>query len=209
MDRALVESKWLYNNLLNDYQRQVIRETITEIDEKDEQYSLENFWEVDKDIGGMGGYNLPKNPVSNPFPFGIKRSIFRPLQYAASEMELRDIRYGARHVIQYVGMHLEATTKYYLIVNQKLGKLRHYNSTLGKVVRKLDQLKLLDDMTIKSLYVFIKIYNKSKHEINMDKTRERLFTVSDALVLYLTARILGQKILLQIDSKELDSSIEL
>lgn len=43
----------------------------------------------------------------------------------------------------------------------------------------------------------------------MDRTRERLFTVSDALVVYLTARILGNRILLEIDPKELESSMEL
>lgn len=59
-------------------------------------------------------------------------------------MDIRDIRDGARYVVQYAGMHLEATTKFYLLINQKLGKLRNFNSTLGKVVHKLDQLQLLD-----------------------------------------------------------------
>ena len=209
MDRALDDSRWLYTHVLNEQQRQIVRETIIEIDEKDKNYSLEKFWDADKKIGGLGGYNLPKNPINNPFPYGIKRSIFRPLQYAASEMDIRDIRYGARYIVQYAGMHLEATTKFYLIMNLRLGKLRNYNATLGKVVHKLDQLKLLGEKTIEGLFVFIRLYNKSKHEVNMDRTRERLFSVSDALVVYLAARILGKRILLEIHPKELDSSMEL
>lgn len=209
MDRAVEDSRWLYTHVLNEHQKQIVRETIIEIDENDKNYSLEKFWDADKKIGGLGGYNLPKNPINNPFPYGIKRSIFRPLQYAASEMDIRDIRYGARHIVQYAGMHLEATTKFYLILNLKLGKLRNYNATLGKVVHKLDQLKLLDEKTIEGLFVFIRLYNKSKHEVNMDRTRERLFSVSDALVVYLAARILGKRILLEVHPKDLDSSMEL
>ena len=209
MYRALEDSMWLYLHILDEHQRQVVRETIKEIDEKEENYSLEKYWDADKEIGGLGGHNLPKNPINNPFPYGIKRSIFRPLQYAASEMDIRDIRGGARHVVQYAGMHLEATTKFYLMLNLKLGKMRNYNATLGKVVHKLDQLKLLDEKTTEGLYVFIRLYNKSKHEVNMDRTRERLFTVPDALVIYLAARILGNRILFKINPKELESSIEL
>lgn len=208
MYRALEDSKWLYTHILNEHQRQIVKETITEIDEKDENYSLEKFWDADKEIGGLGGYNLPKNPINNPFPYGIKRSIFRPLQYAASEMEIRDIRGGARHVIQYAGLHLEATTKFYLMLCLKLDELRNYNATLGKVVHKLDQLKLLEEKTAEGLYVFVRLYNKSKHEVNMDRSRERLFTESDALIIYLAARILGNRILLEIDPEELESSTE-
>lgn len=151
----------------------------------------------------------PKHPANNPFPYGIKRSIFRPLQYAAGEMDIQDIRYGSRYVVQYAGMHLEATTRFYLIVNQKLGKLRNFNSTLGKVVHQLDKLQLLDKKTAECLYIFIKLYNKSKHEVNQDRTRERLFSVSDALVVYLAVRILGNRIIQEINPKELESSVEI
>ncbi|MUK89305.1 hypothetical protein GMD78_13080 [Ornithinibacillus sp. L9] len=209
MYRALEESQWLYEHVLNEYQKQVVSETITEIDNKEKKYSLDAFWKVDEEIGGLGGYNLPKHPANNPFPYGIKRSIFRPLQYASSEMDIRDIRYGSRYVVQYAGMHLEATTRFYLIVNQKLRKLRNFNSTLGKVVHQLGQMQLLDKKTIESLYVFIKLFNKSKHEVNQDRARQRLFTVSDALVVYLTVRILGNRILQEIDPGELESTVEL
>ena len=81
------------------------------------------------------------------------------------------------------------------MTNQSFGKLRNFNSTLGKVVHKIDQLKLLDKKTIENLYKFIKLYNKSKHEVNQDINRNRLFTPTDALVIYLAARLIGLKVL--------------
>lgn len=208
MNRALEETKWLYNHLLNEEQKNTILSTLENIDSSENNYSLDDFWKEDEAIGGIGGFNLPKNPVSNPFPYGIKRSIFRPLQYAAGEMDIRDIRYSSRYVVMYSGMHLEATLKFFLMTNQSLGKLRNYNSTLGKVVHKIDQLNLLDKKTIVNLYKFIQLYNKSKHEVNQDINRNRLFTPTDALVIYLAARIIGSKVLQRIDPAEFSSTLE-
>lgn len=209
MNRALEETKWLYNHLLNDEQKATILSTLENIDSSENNYSLDDFWKVDEAIGGLGGFNLPKNPISNPFPYGIKRSIFRPLQYAAGEMDIRDIRYSSRYVVMYSGMHLEATLKFFLMTNQSLGKLRNYNSTLGKVVHKIEQFNLLDKKTIENLYKFIQLYNKSKHEVNQDINRNRLFTPTDALVIYLAARIIGWKVLQRIDPAEFSSTLEL
>lgn len=41
----------------------------------------------------------------------------------------------------------------------------------------------------------------SKHEVNQDDSRERLFTSEDALIAYLTARMLGVNLLTSIDLK--------
>jgi len=69
-------------------------------------------------------------------------------------------------------------------------------------------LRLLDDRTVECLYVIIRLYNKSKHEVNQDSTRDRLFTVSDALVVYLASRIIGNEILEKIDSTEFETNLE-
>lgn len=46
------------------------------------------LWKEDQRIGGIGGYCMPQNPVKNPFPSGIKRELYRPLQYARAEIDI-------------------------------------------------------------------------------------------------------------------------
>lgn len=209
MKGALPETQIIFNKLLNDNQQKVILKTLENIHENKSDYSLSEYWKIDELIGGIGGFNLPVNPIINPFPFGIKRSIFRPLQYAYSEMEIRDIRYTSRYVVMYSGMHLEAIIRYLLINKRFFGKIRNYNLTLGKAVNKINALNIIDKKTIYCLYKFINLYNKSKHEVNQYQERERLFSPADALVIYMGARILGNEILRMIDLKDLDSRFEI
>lgn len=76
-----------------------------------------------------------------------------------------------------------------------LGGLRFQNLTLGKAVHKIEKEKIFDDYVIEALYDFVKVYNRSKHEINQDETKDRMFNVEDAVVSYFATRILGVIIL--------------
>ncbi|WP_269318446.1 hypothetical protein [Exiguobacterium sp. KJ 601] len=194
MKHALSDTLWLYKNLLNHNQRFAVDEFMSDMYQDMQKEALTRLWRVDEEIGGIGGYCLPKNPVQNPFPGGERRSLFRPLQYAACELE-RDVSYGSRYIVQYAGMHLEAVTRRYLKQVQPLGSIRHYNSTLGKSVHKIASLKTVDQQTVQSLMAFVRLYNMSKHEVNQDESKDRLFSVEDALITYLTARILGVRLL--------------
>lgn len=209
MKRALYDTKWLYDNYLNDQLKHSILHSIAEIDNKNEHYSLDIYWSGDEIIGGIGGYNMPKNPIQNPFKFGIKRSIYRPLQYAAAEIDIRDVRYGARHVIQYARMHLEAVVRYFLATNQVFGKIRQSNSTLGKAFNQLKSKGLIEEEHIEPFQRFIKLFNMAKHQINMDDDRERLFSYVDALILYYVARILGLYLLSKMNNDDFNSSYEI
>ena len=60
LNRALKETKWLYNHLLNDEQKTTIISTLQNIDSSEENYSLDDFWKVDEAIGGVGGFNYLK-----------------------------------------------------------------------------------------------------------------------------------------------------
>ncbi|MEK3977346.1 hypothetical protein MKZ20_21720 [Psychrobacillus sp. FSL K6-2684] len=209
MKRALNETRWFFDNYLNEYLKESIMYSIKEIDSKNDKYSIDMYWDGDESIGGIGGYNMPKNPIQNPFKSGIKRSIYRPLQYAAAEIDIRDIRYGARHVIQYAGMHLEAVVRYFLATNQIFGKIRQSNSTLGKAFNQLKSKGLIEAEYIVPFQQFIKLFNMAKHEINMDEERERLFSYVDALILYYLARILGVYLLNKMDEDEFNSNYEI
>jgi hypothetical protein len=192
MNKALSESKILADLLLSEEQKEKIKNVLREIRENHDCYDAGLFWELDSSIGGIGGYCMPADPKINPFPGGIGRELFRPLQYARSKIDICDINYSARHVVHYSGMHLEAVIRYVLENSKPLGLFKRNNLTLGKAVRILEKENMVTDENLSGFNLFVKIYNKSKHDVNQDEERERLFDPADALIVYTCSRILGK-----------------
>jgi len=198
-DEILPESKELLNVILTKEQKEVIEWAFKEIKEYPESYNIDFFWKLDASIGGIGGYCMPFDPTRNPFPAGIGRSLFRPLQYAASDIEVgKDIYFHARHAVQDAGLHLEMVSGFALYrADNKIGKfiLQFKKLTLGQFINELTKRKILQQHLIEPLKLFVELYNKSKHEVNQDEGRERLFSPADALIAYTSARILGKELL--------------
>ena len=196
-NEALPESKELLNFLLTNAQKEIVGRAIKEIKENPESYNIDFFWELDASIGGIGGYCMQFNPTSNPFPSGIGRSLFRPLQYASSYIERnKDIHNNAKWVVLNSGLHLEAVAKYMIEkITSPINPARYKKFTLGQSTVELDKRKALPQHLIEPLKPFINLDNKSKHEVNQDEERERLFFPADALIAYISARILGKELL--------------
>lgn len=192
----------LYNKLFDEAVKKGISEFLRQdFDNKDEKYKTDMLWKIDALIGGVGGYCLPSSSSNNPYPAGIERELYRPLQYAKEEIDLGYGRVNARYIIDMCGMHLEAACRL-LVMNSVLDEFRFSNCTLGKAVHRIEKKKLLDGNVIQALYDFVQIYNRSKHEVNQDETRERLFSTDDAIVAYFATRILGVSILQKLGREE-------
>lgn len=192
----------LYNKLFDETVKEGISEFLRQdFDNKDEKYKTDMLWEIDALIGGVGGYCLPSSSSNNPYPAGIERELYRPLQYAKEEIDVGYGRVNARYIIDMCGMHLEAACRL-LVMNSMLDEFRFSNCTLGKAVHRIEKKKLLDGNVIQALYDFVQIYNRSKHEVNQDETRERLFSTDDAIVTYFATRILGVSILQKLGREE-------
>ena len=192
----------LYNKLFDEAVKEGINEFLRQdFDNKDEKYKTDMLWEIDALIGGVGGYCLPSSSSKNPYPAWIERELYRPLKYAKEEIDLGYGRVNARYIIDMCGMHLEAACRL-LVMNSVLDEFRFSNCTLGKAVHRIEKKKLLDGNVIQALYDFVQIYNRSKHEVNQDETRERLFSTDDALVAYFATRILGVSILQKLGREE-------
>ena len=185
----------LYDKLFDKDVKEGISEFLRQdFDNKDRKYKTDMLWKIDALIGGVGGYCLPSSSSRNPYPAGIERELYRPLQYAKEEIDFGYSRLNARYIIDMCGMHLEAACRL-LLMNSILDEFRFSNCTLGKAVHRIDKKKMLDDNIIQALYDFIQIYNRSKHEVNQDETRERLFSTDVEIVVYFATRILGVNIL--------------
>lgn len=192
----------LYNKLFDEAVKEGISEFLRQdFDNKEQKYKTDMLWKIDALIGGVGGYCLPSSSLINPYPAGIERELYRPLQYAKEDIDLGYGRVNARYIIDMCGMHLEAACRL-LVMNSMLDEFRFSNCTLGKAVHRIEKKKLLDGNVIQALYDFVQIYNRSKHEVNQDETRERLFSTDDAIVTYFATRILGVSILQKLGREE-------
>ncbi|MCT4508968.1 MAG: hypothetical protein N4A48_09445 [Tepidibacter sp.] len=195
MKSLLPESRELYNVIFSDKQKLQIQGILNEINTNLDNYSTKSLWEMDKEIGGIGGYCMPCDPIKNPFPGGEYRTLFRPLQYARSEIDITGVYLHSKYVILNSGLHLEAVVRLALRKYKFLGRIRYMNSTLGNATKSLSKVEDIPTELINHLFKFVKIYNKSKHEVNQNEGRKRLFMPSDAIVGYLAARIIGYRLL--------------
>ena len=152
---------------------------------------------------------MSADPKRNPFPGGVNRELFRPLQYARSDIDVSDIRLHSRHIVHYAGMHLEAVMRLMLKETSVLGKMRFNNTTLGKSIQIVHKQHVVDKKISDNIFKFVNLFNKSKHDINQDNDRDRLFTPADAIVGYFSARIIGQYFLMKIDFADSFSTYEI
>lgn len=195
MKLALPESITLYNSVFSDKQKNSIKKILDEIYININTYSTILLWQVDKEIGGIGGYCMPCDPIRNPFPGGEYRELFRPLQYARSEIDITGIQLHSKYVVLNSRLHLEAVVRLMLKRYKFLGNIRYVNSTLGNATKILSTVTIIPKDLINNIFLFVKIYNKSKHEVNQDNSRKRLFMPEDAIIDYLAARIIGVRLL--------------
>lgn len=195
---ALPESLELEASLLRPEQRQVIGSAAREIEENPHSYDLGSFWRMDASIGGVGGYCMPFEPTLNPFPSGIGRELFRPLQYAAGEIDgNKNIYNTAKWAVLSSGQYLEAVTRYAMKKGVPLPLRPHgpERLTLGRSLGILADSDILPTALVKPSALFGKLYNKAKHTVNQDEERERLFAPVDALISYASARTIGEELL--------------
>lgn len=199
-NNALIESTGLADLLLSLEQKHIIETVTREINERPDAYNLDCFWALDSSIGGIGGYCMPFDPTNNPFPAGIGRSLFRPLQYAAANIEWNKCLVSAymntRSAVEFSGMHLETVTKYVIERSAPvLYAMKYRKSPLGHSVDFLEQRDRIPHDLIRPLRLCTHLYNKSKHDVNQDEERDKLFLPADALISYIAARILGKELL--------------
>lgn len=117
---------YLFDSVLDNDIQKCINDFISLEVEQKEKYETDKLWIVDQKIGGIGDYAMPSNPIVNPFPGGIERSFYRPLQYARCNIDIRDIRFRARYIVQSCCMYLETVCRLVLKRYKVFRDLRFY-----------------------------------------------------------------------------------
>lgn len=197
----LNESQRLAECLLSDDQVDALLRTAegvaAGIDNPDTDVDFSSFWQCDASIGGIGGYCLLPfmKPFGNPFPHDIARQLFRPIQYAAAQIIYHNGPNTARATVEFSGMHLEAVAKFWVKKSSSVLDAKRYEKLpLGNSIFALEKQHLATDGLAECLDTFLVLYDMAKHEVTHDEER-RMFSIPDALVDYLSSRILSTRIL--------------
>lgn len=173
-------------------------------------YKTKDLWKFDQTIGGIGGYCQGCNPArANHFQGTEFRNVYRCLQYVRSNIDILDINFTARYIIQDCGHHFEEAIKLYLKKTNKIKLIKAYRYPLGKLLQYVIDKKIFEEDIINKLKLFIDLYNISKHEILSDEELDRTFHADDAIICYFACRIVGKEILLIIDNENEKGTYEI
>jgi hypothetical protein len=149
--------------------------------------------DIDKQIGGVGLYNVNKQEgdgVTGVYRIEF-RGIFRPLQYIYADLADRDLVWTARHIVQNSCLHVEQAFKYRFNINPcargSLGVLL-YKKTAAQSTLDTPFFQILSDLNET-------IYGRNKHAIEHIKIDSHDYTPADAIAVYLISRWAGVKLL--------------
>lgn len=196
--------------IFNEEQKNKINLIIGEIESQGSNYKTNKLWEFDQTLGGIGGYCQGCDPArANHFQGTEFRNVYRCLQYVRSNIDILDINFTARYVIQDCGHHFEEAIKLYLKKTNKLSLIKVYKYPLGKLLQYVIDKKIFKEDIINKLKLFIDLYNISKHEILSDEKLGRTFHADDAIICYFACRIVGKEILLIIDNEREKETYEI
>lgn len=205
----LEQTRKLYE-IFNAEQKNKINLIIREIEKQGSNYKTNKLWEFDQTLGGIGGYCQGCDPTrANHFQGTEFRNVYRCLQYVRSNIDILDINFTARYIIQDCGHHFEEAIKLYLKKNNKIRLIKVYKYPLGKLLQYVIDKKIFEEDIINKLKLFIDLYNISKHEILSDEELDRTFHADDAIICYFACRIVGKEILLKIDPVRASSIYEI
>jgi len=197
----LEQTKKLYK-IFNEEQKNKINSIIQEIESQGSNYKTNKLWEFDQTLGGIGGYCQGCDPAkANHFQGTEFRNVYRCLQYVRSNIDILDINFTAKYIIQECGHHFEEVIKLYLKKVNKLSLIKVYKYPLGKLLQYVINKKIFKDDIINKLKLFLDLYNISKHEILSGKSLDRTFHADDAIICYFACRIVGKEILLIVDNE--------
>lgn len=198
----MLEQTQKLKSVFNETQIHKINNIIKQIEKEGEEYKTINLWKFDQTIGGIGGYCLGCNPArSNPFQGTEFRNAYRCLQYIRCDIDILDVNYTARDIIENCGHHFEESIKIYLKKNKKISWIKVSKYPLGKLLNYIVDKNIFEEKITKELRLFVDLYNISKHEILSNEELDRTFHADDAIICYFACRIVGKKILLKIDKE--------
>ena len=143
---------------------------------------------LDQNIPGLGLHNLNNEDKDPQGPYVLAdRPIFRPIQYVGQELLVGRLAWLARDIVEKSGLHVEQSLKrrFGITTRRSMGQI------IGSKDAKVLDGNLKDDLK----HLCYQVYNQARHEIGTFEIDEHMFSIADAIAVYLGCRVLGSRIL--------------
>ena len=178
---------------LNDQQSEILRIAV-ELEEAKTPYErmapYADLVKIDNEIPGLGLHNVSEKSEHGCYT-GVyqlaHRPIFRGIQYVGSHLNRAEPEWLARTIVTESCYHIESSLKHQLDIDNNL--------SIGRILglRKAQGMK--GDLKNILQYLNKSVYNNSKHTIETIRLDSHMFSVADAIAIYLVCRVLGAWIL--------------
>ena len=145
---------------------------------------------IDRQIPGLGLHNVSERTEDGWLSgcYNVEdRPIFRGIQYVEAHLWSLGLEWLSRQIVTESCYHVEGSLKRRLAVKGNL--------SVGRILGHRDAQTLDPDLRGILEYLNSAIYNNAKHTIENIELDAHMFSVADALAVYLVCRVLGSRIL--------------
>lgn len=159
---------------------------------------IEDLIVIDRKIPGLGFVDINERTPSGS-SFGVyelsDRPIFRGIQYVGMHLGRDDIEWLCRSIVTSSCYHIENSLKRRLEINE------NDRSSVGELVDS-PQGRLLEGSVRKPLIILNRaVYNRAKHTIEDIDYDSHMFSVADAIAIYLSCRVVGADLICNLGLK--------
>ena len=168
-----------------------IREIAARLVEQD--YSaIDDLTVIDRTIPGLGFVDINEKKPDGSYT-GIyeipDRPIFRGIQYVWARLGMSPIEWATRAIVLESCYHVEHCLK------RRLRIPEHKLWSVGKILYS-GQGKRLTGSSRRPLIILNRaVYNKAKHSIEYIDLDSHMFSVADAIAIYLSCRVIGAELI--------------
>ena len=158
----------------------------------DDLSAIEDLTTIDRTIPGLGFVDINERTPTGSL-VGVyqipDRPIFRGIQYVGMDLTMRSIEWLSRKIVIDSCYHLENSLKRRLRIRED----QRYS--IG-VILSHEKGTQLEGSVRKPLIVLNQaVYNRAKHTIEALDLDSHMFSVADAIAVYLCCRVLGAKLI--------------
>ena len=159
---------------------------------------IEDLIVIDREIPGLGFVDINER-TSSGSSIGVyelsDRPIFRGIQYVGMHLGMNDIEWLSRAIVIESVFHLEHSLKRLLSIHERK------RITLGMLLD-TPQGEVLKGSVRKPLKILNRVVNvNAKHTIEDMDFNSHMFSVADAIAIYLSCRVIGAELICNLGLK--------
>ncbi len=144
---------------------------------------------IDRTIRGLGFVDVNEQNANDCVYELPDRTIFRGIQYVGTYLGMNNIEWLCRSIVIHSCCHVEHSLKRRLEIDED------DRSSVGQLVDS-PQGQLLEGSVRKPLIILNRaVYNRAKHTIEDIDFDSHMFSVADAIALYLSCRVVGAELI--------------